>query len=153
MIRLGLDLHGVIDNDPEFFSKLSRFLLSKGHKVYIVTGREKTLDLVKELKACGMIGSKALLDSYYTDILSITTYQKKLGTPISYLDDRKSQPIMDPEIWNPTKAALCATAGIDIMVDDSPIYGKYFSEVKTSYLQYTPEVREFLKILFNYKED
>jgi hypothetical protein len=60
---------------------------------------------------------------------------------------------MDPEIWNPTKAALCATAGIDIMVDDSPIYGKYFLDVKTQYVQYTPEMREFLTTLFNYKED
>ena len=152
MIRLGLGLHGVIDKEPEFFSKLSKFLLSKGHEVYIVTGREKTNDLIKELKACHMIGSK-VLDTHYTDILSITTYQKKLGTPISYMDDRKSQPIMDPAVWNPTKAALCATAGIDIMVDDSPIYGKYFLDVKTQYIQYTPEVKEFLMILFNYKED
>jgi len=150
MIRLGLDLHGVIDKDPEFFSELAQHMIPRGHEIYVVTGREDTEDLHDELKACGMEG---VAHKNYTRILSITNYQKKLGTPISYLDDRKSQPIMDPAIWNPTKAALCATAGIDIMVDDSSIYGKYFLDVKTQYLQYTPGVREFLMILFNYNEE
>jgi hypothetical protein len=85
---------------------------------------------------------------WYTDILSITTHQKELGTPISYLDDNKYCPIMDPEIWNPTKAALCASAGIDIMIDDSLIYGKYFQDIKTQYIVYTPQMKEFLKLLF-----
>ena len=139
MIKLGLDVHGVIDEDPEFFSNLSNVMFEQGHDIYIVTGREKDPELVKEIE-----GNKIC----YRDILSITTYQKVLGTPISYLDDRKSQPIIDPTIWNPTKAALCATAGIDIMVDDSTIYGKYFRDIKTQYITYTPKMKEFLKLLF-----
>jgi hypothetical protein len=58
---------------------------------------------------------------------------------------------MDPEIWNPTKAALCASSGVDIMIDDSPIYGRYFQDVRSQYITYTPEVREFLKTLFYYR--
>ena len=139
MIKLGLDVHGVIDKDPEFFSNLSEVMFTQGHEVFIITGREKTPDFVEEIKKYKI---------WYTDILSITTYQKILGTPVSYLDDRKSQPIMDPEIWNPTKAALCATAGIDIIIDDSLIYGRYFQDIKTQYLTYTPQVKEFLKLLF-----
>jgi len=139
MIKLGLDVHGVINEDPEFFSNLSDVMFKQGHSVFIITGQEKTPVFVEEIKRYKI---------RYTDILSITTYQKILGTPITYLDDRKSQPIMDPEIWNPTKAALCATIGIDIMVDDSLIYGKYFRDIKTQYITYTPAVKEFLKLLF-----
>ena len=139
--KLGLDVHGVIDEDPIFFSELSMTMRERSAKTLIVTGREVGEELKEELDYYKIV---------YDDILSITTYQKCLGTPVSYLDDRKSQPIMDPEIWNPTKAALCASAGIHIMVDDSPIYGKFFSDVKTQYIMYTPEVKEFLKILFYY---
>ena len=140
MIKLGLDVHGVIDEDPEFFSDLSKTMFERGHEVYIITGREKTFGFVnKELKSYKIA---------YVAILSITTYQKELGTSISYLDGRKSQPIMNPKIWNPTKAALCATAGIDIMIDDSLIYGKYFQDIKTQYITYTPQMKKFLKTLF-----
>ena len=142
MIKLGLDVHGVIDEDPEFFSRLSEVTLEQGNEIYIITGREKTPDLVEEIRQKHKM--------WYTDILSITTFQKKLGTSITYLDDRKSQPIMDPTIWNPTKAALCATAGIDIMIDDSLIYGKYFQDIKTQYITYTPQMKEFLRTLFYY---
>ena len=34
---------------------------------------------------------------------------------------------MDKEIWNRTKAEYCAEAGIDMMIDDSPVYGSYFT--------------------------
>ena len=139
--KIGLDVHGVIDEDPVFFSELSQVVHVSGGSIIIVTGREKGPELVDEIRYYKIV---------YTDILSITSYQKMLGTPVSYLDDRKSQPIMDPEILNPTKAALCASAGIHIMVDDSLIYGKYFLDVKTQYILYTPEVKEFLKILFYY---
>ena len=144
MIRLGLDVHGVITDDPDFFSNLALLMLEKGHEVYIVTGQENNELLQDTLRGCNIV------KQLYKEILSITTYQKALGTPISYLDGRKSQPIMDPEIWNPTKAALCASAGIHIMVDDSEIYGKYFLDVKTQYIRYSPETREFLKLLFYY---
>jgi hypothetical protein len=139
MIKLGLDVHGVIDEDPEFFSDLSDVMFKQGHSVFIITGQEKTSDLVEKIN---------IYKIWYTAILSITTYQKKLGTPISYLDDRKSQPIMSSFVWNPSKAELCASAGIHIMIDDSIIYEPFFRDIKTQYIVYTPEVKEFLKTLF-----
>lgn len=146
---LGLDLHGVITEDPEFFSKLSAFMLEKGNEVFIVTGREDCDELHAELRECHMENDNGRL---YTGILSITTYQKKLGTHIAYLDGRESQPIMDPAAWNPTKAMLCATVGVHVMIDDSTIYEKYFRDIKTQYIIYTPEVKYFLKELFHREE-
>lgn len=139
MIRLGLDVHGVIDRDHEFFSEVTKNLRYHSNEVIIITGRESCQELLDELVAYGIV---------YDDILSITSYQKALGTPISYLDNRKSQPVMEPKIWNPTKAALCASAGIDIMIDDSTIYEEFFRDIKTQYIIYTPAVKELLKTLF-----
>ena len=142
MIRLGLDMHGVIDAAPIFFSHLADVMLLRGHEIYIVTGREDCVELRQELEKCSMPAK------LYNGILSITSYQKGQGTPISYLDGRKSQPMMDPKIWNPTKAMLCATAGIDIMIDDSSLYEPYFREIKTQYIIYTSAVMEWLNLMF-----
>lgn len=138
-LRLGLDIHGVIDSDPVFFSELSQIVHERNGQVFIITGREKGEALLDEVDYYKVV---------YKDILSITSYQRDLGTPIAYLDDRLSQPVMAPDIWNPTKAALCASAGIHIMIDDSTIYEPFFQEIKTQYIVYTPEIKEFLKILF-----
>ena len=37
-MKLGLDLHGVITDRPEFFSELSKIFIDNGHEVHIVTG-------------------------------------------------------------------------------------------------------------------
>lgn len=138
-IKVGLDVHGVIDTDPIFFSELSQTITERGGSVLIVTGREKDEELLEELSYYMM---------HYDDILSITSYQKALGTPVTYMDNRKSQPVMEPTVWNPTKAALCASAGIHLMIDDSALYETFFRDIKTQYIIYTPELKEFLKILF-----
>jgi len=146
-VKLGLDLHGVITEDPEFFSALSSALLDHGHQVFVVTGREESEELHDELKACLMETDQIEI---YSSILSITTYQKKQGTPVHYLNGDPSQPMMDPKIWNATKAMLCATAGIHLMIDDSSLYEPSFQDIKTQYLVYTPEVKELLRFMFNY---
>ncbi len=146
MIKLGLDLHGVIDVAPKFFSALARQMLDRGHEIYIVTGREDTEELHDELKQCGMEG----VHNYklYNSILSITSFRKEQGVSISYLEGRKSQPMMDPKVWNPTKAVLCATAGIDIMIDDSALYEPFFRDIKTQYIIFTPVVQEWLNLIY-----
>ena len=145
MIRLGLDLHGVIDAAPELFSDMAKQMRERGHQIFIVTGREDNEDLHNELKACGIEG---VYEKHYNSILSITSYQKACGTAVAYLNDDLTQPMMDPKIWNPTKAMLCATAGIDIMIDDSAIYEPFFRDIKTHYIRFTGVYQEFLNFLF-----
>lgn len=155
MIRLGLDLHGVIDAAPEFFSNLAGSMTDRGHEVYIVTGREDTPELEKELIDAGMIilsyenpDEPKIANRLYSSILSITSFRKEQGVSISYLEGRKSQPMMDPKVWNPTKAVLCATAGIDIMIDDSALYEPFFRDIKTQYIIFTPVVQEWLNLIY-----
>jgi len=142
-LRLGLDVHGVIDDDPELFSGISSLMHQRGCKVYIVTGREISDELKVELAKSRIV---------YDKILSITTYRKVRGLPIFYVGGDKSQPMMEPYFWDRTKAKLCAEANIDLMIDDSLVYGEFFRDIETQYIIYNAKAKEFLRTLFYYGE-
>lgn len=116
IIKLGIDVHGVADTFPDFFSRLSRELVSQGHEVHIITGTEHTRSLEHYLKD--------QLGLFWTHLFSVTTYHKKEGTEVTYID---GNPYMDNRIWNRSKAEYCRRNGIQLHIDDSDIYGKYFS--------------------------
>jgi hypothetical protein len=143
MLKIGLDLHGVIDDDLYMFSTMASIAKKRGHKIFVITGEEDGPSVRNQLTKCGM-------KSLYEGVLSITTSttsHKSLGTRITFINGDETQPMMDPEIWNPTKAMLCASAGIDFMTDDSPIYGTYFDSIRTQYILYNDKAKELLKFL------
>jgi hypothetical protein len=83
----------------------------------------------------------------YKKLLSITDYNKSIGTEVTYIDCEKKHPIMNDTIWNASKSILCFDYNIDIMIDDSKFYGQYFTH-KCQYILYTPVFKEFLKLIF-----
>lgn len=115
-LKIGLDCHGVLDSYPEFFKTFSRLLVDAGHEVHIITGARKEFTM-KELEGTGII---------WTHFFSITDYHESLNEEIT--NDSKGNPHMPAEIWNPTKAWYCKEKGIHIILDDSPVYGKFFTE-------------------------
>jgi hypothetical protein len=119
---LGLDFHGVCDTYPEMFEDLSKSIMYSGGKVYIITGAKVTPFLIEDLKNYRI---------EYTNILSIIDYHAKNGVDIRY--DEKGEPWINDDLWNSTKANLCEEYNVDIHIDDSEIYGKYFTG-KTKYL-------------------
>jgi hypothetical protein len=86
------------------------------YQVHIITGSRITEYLLERLMG---------YDIYYTHLFSISDYHHDLGTPMTGYEDH--QPHIDPEIWNRTKAEYCAKHKISLHVDDSPIYGQYFT--------------------------
>jgi len=122
MFVLGLDFHGICDKYPELFSVLSNLVFATGNKVYIITGHKNTPELRSDLEKFGI---------KYNEVLSVIDYHEKLGTHIWY--DEKNTPWIDGELWNKAKAELCEKYGIDLHIDDSEHYGKYFTG-KTKYL-------------------
>lgn len=143
-LKIGLDMHGVIDKDPALFAEISYYLILKGHEVHIITGRELGPILEKEIAACRI---------EYTAVFSITSYHKGIGTYVTYKDGDKTQPLIAPPKWDRSKADYCNRVGIDIMIDDSEIYGQYFKNIRTQYIQWTPKFREFLlEVLWSYVE-
>jgi len=122
-MKLGIDIHGVIDADSEMFSRLTNKLIETGKEVHIITGASVTDELVKQLDDWGI---------NFTFLFSITDYHKSIGTKITY--DKRNRPWMDVDIWNKAKAEYCKKENIYLMIDDSEIYGKYFT---TPYLRFT----------------
>ncbi len=126
IIRLGIDIHGVADTFPDFFSKLSRELVNQGHEVHIITGAEHTRSLEHYLKN--------QLDLAWTHLFSVTTYHKREGSEVTYID---GNPYMDSRLWNRSKAEYCRNNAIELHLDNSDIYGKYFS---TPYARLTDSI-------------
>ena len=122
MIKIGIDVHGVADTNPHFFSELSRVLVENGHEVHILTGAEYTDALEHEIRY--------VLGLSFTHLFSTTSYHKQAGTEITYID---GNPYMDNKIWNRAKSEYCRTHGIQLHIDDSDIYGKHF---KTPYAKF-----------------
>jgi hypothetical protein len=88
MIKIGIDVHGVADTVPHFFSELTRMLVKHGHEVHILTGAEHTEELEYELRNT--------LGLSWTHFFSTTSFHKHSGTEITYID---GNPYMDNKIW------------------------------------------------------
>ena len=120
-MKLGLDIHGVIDKRPDIFSKLSNNLIRLDWEVHIITGEKKSDRLIEQLKGWKIS---------YTHFFSIVDYHESISTKVCY-DERG--PWIDVELWNKTKSIYCEEKQIDVHIDDSQIYGQYFKG-KTIYL-------------------
>jgi len=119
---LGLDFHGVIDKYPKVYGELSRIVMMTGGQVYVITGTKVTPEFKRALESFGIV---------YTDILSIVDYHLSIGTLVTY--DGVGNPWLDDLTWDKTKADFCEKYKVDLHIDDSKTYGKYFTG-KTKYL-------------------
>lgn len=114
-MKIGIDFHGVIDKAPEFFNKLVCCLLMSNHEVHIITG--ETYETASKILNAYGIG--------WTHFYSITDDLLNQGK--RYKKDKNDRPCFSTIQWNRAKAIYCKEHGIDIMLDDSMIYGKYFT--------------------------
>lgn len=120
--KLGLDIHGVIDHDPEFFSVLSKML--KGHseiEVHVITGG-KFSEEKKNLEHWGI---------EYDEFFSISDYHISIGTPLSY--NKEGGIYLEDELWDRTKGDYCEYNNISIMIDDTYKYSQYMPDTTHFY--------------------
>lgn len=127
-MKIGLDYHNVIDALPIFFSELSKLFVQAGHEIHVITGKEYSDELIQELKN---------LNITYTHIFSVITHCKEKGVEIWYTDN--NNPWMDEKIWDKVKSEYCTKHNIDIMLDDSTVYGTYFT---TPYVCFNVQKKE-----------
>lgn len=120
-LKLGLDIHGVCDENLEFFATLTRLLVDNGHEVHLLTGPQ-SFKSFPEAKKLGLS---------WTHLFSITDYHLEKGTPMTL--DAGANPFMDEYLWDRTKADYCREHGIHLHLDDSDAYGYFF---KTPYARY-----------------
>jgi len=120
-MKLGLDIHGVIDSNPKSFAFMSQSVISNNGEVHIITGGSWTTELENQLKDYGIRWTSHfsvydyLLDS---GIDSIGTIQFPDGT---------IQEKFDYDLWDTIKAGYCKSNKIDLHIDDTEVYSKYFT--------------------------
>ena len=122
-MKIGLDVHGVIDTYPKLFSKLSKEWIAKGWEVYILTGQEWK-------------NAKKIVDDEmvkYTHHFSIIDYHKNLGTPM-YTRSDKDGLWIDHKLWVRSKGDYASKVKLDIHFDDDSDYFKYFPRACTCIL-------------------
>lgn len=115
-LKIGLDIHGVCDANPEFFSELSRLFVNAGHDVHIITGRRVSDGALEEIKELGLS---------YTHFFSISDYHVEIGTKV--WEDDEGNPWLEGELWDRTKGDYCDKNQLDFHIDDTERYGQYFN--------------------------
>lgn len=116
-MKIGLDLHGIVNTHPEFFSELSKLFVGANHEVHILTGSHLLeLKVEEDLKKYGIA---------YTHIFSIADYHRDNKTEGMWYDE-KGDPWVSDENWDKTKAMYCKKHGISFCIDDTARYAKHF---------------------------
>jgi hypothetical protein len=114
-MKIGLDIHGVIDTYPDRFKELSEAWDAQGHEVYIITG-EPQESAQPTVDYAGVL---------YDDFFSIVDYHVKNNTP-SLNQDENGHYWVDRNVWLATKGDYARRIGIDIHFDDQLEYAEYF---------------------------
>ncbi len=115
-LKIGFDVHGVIDTHPELYSALSHALVSADHEVHIITG-------VKEASIKDKLDN--VWNIKYTHFFSIYQQMEDQGYTIEHGDC--DHPWFDHDTWDKAKAQYCKWNNVDLHIDDSPKYGEHFS--------------------------
>ena len=118
-MKVGLDIHGVLDVRPEFFAELSKLFIAAGHEVHIITGGSFTDGSLQ-----------AELESYnieYTHKFSIYDHLKNIGAKTNEELGIASRYPFPDETWNTVKAEYCERNQIDMHFDDMNEYLRYFT--------------------------
>jgi hypothetical protein len=121
MYKVSLDVHGVIDATPEFFSFLSKAVLTAGGEVHILTGGSWTKELEDELRELGIV---------WTHNFSVYDHLIENNTPtcgsVTFPDGTTQLKFIDGP-WDRSKAEYCEKHGIDLHLDDTLVYNDHFT--------------------------
>lgn len=119
--KLGLDMHGVIDDMPEFFSFLTDSFIKNSGEVHIITGSRWDLEFEKQLNDFGV---------KWTHKFSVYDYLKESDAEVIgkvQFPDGTIQKKFKNEDWDKVKAQYCRENRINLHIDDTLIYNNFFS--------------------------
>ena len=122
--RIAFDLHGVLDTYAYFRKLANQAYNDPDTQMIIVTGSLYTLKLQRKLSDL-----KIKFDEFYSITQHILDKDPAL---IHWID---GHPFAEDEVWDTAKADICRAVNIDLLFDDSPIYGKYFQNHPTLYIE------------------
>ena len=127
-MKLMLDIHGVLDSQPQKFTELAR--QKCWNEVYILTGETITPKLISQLRSY----RPDLGDTNWWDHLVSIQDELIEGNVPTLGINNFGRPIFPDEVWNSFKGRYCAEHKIDFAIDDSPEYEPYFDPKITTFL-------------------
>jgi len=130
-IKIGVDLHGVIDDNVDLFKIISAMLLfgDLGNvEIYVISGPPKN-EVLEELNKL-----RIYQGVHYTNIYTIVDFLKEQDVKM-WLDYKNTWWASDKDWWR-AKAKICEQLGIDLMIDDTKNYKKYFKETNIKFVLY-----------------
>ena len=119
--KLGLDVHGVVDALPEFFSFLTEAFIKNGGEVHIITGGHWDEQFQTYLKSMGI---------QWTHKFSVYDHLIDTGVQITgeiQFPDGTIQKKFTDDAWDKVKAEYCNKMGISLHIDDTLIYNDFFT--------------------------
>jgi len=128
--RIGIDLHGVIDSDVEWFKDILEAIHLRTFIIVHIISGPSTEEIKAELDKLGFKEG-----IHYEGISSVVDYLK--GMEVKMWKDYKDTWWADDDAWWGAKAAICEKLDIDIMIDDKGGYKEAFSKIKTKFVLYT----------------
>ena len=120
-MKLGIDLHGVIDTNPRLY-KIILETMGKRMEVHIISGPPRS-EIIEELEELGF--KKGL---HYEEVHSIVDFLKENGEEM-YQDENGRWWTDNDDHWCATKANICDEFQIDAMIDDKEMYRDASSHV------------------------
>jgi hypothetical protein len=140
-MKVGFDIHGVIDTFPAFRTMIEKYIDDPDVEVHVITGlARKTAE-----KEIGHLVDLDRIDGYF----SITDHlESRPDIEVTWVN---GLPWADEIAWNNAKADYCYENQIDILFDDSPVYADTFKDIDTVYVQIHNSNRKSFKTRPNTK--
>ena len=112
--KIGVDFHGVINASPLFFKEFCGLVKSQGTEVHIISGgpRETIEKFLRQQQI------------EYDRLWCIFDYFDA-ENEVEFLPDGSFH--VDDEAWDSAKAEYCRLNEIGLQIDDSTVYGRYFT--------------------------
>lgn len=125
-IKIGVDLHGVLDKYQDLLKPLCKAVVAHGVEVHVITGPPSE-QAIEELSRAGY--SKTV---HYTHIHSVVDYLQEQETEM--WQDGDGNWWASEQDWWASKAEICEDFNISVMIDNSPEYEGYFRKSKTVFI-------------------
>lgn len=138
--KIGLDFHGVITKHPKYFSQFCQKAMQIGYEIHIITG-----------------GPKNVVEGYlkqhnisFTTVFAILDFYDAQGE-VEYFENGEFK--VNEQLWNSAKAEYCITTGVNMHIDDSTQYAKWFT---TPFCHYDAKTQKCLtsdNVMIDFSKD
>lgn len=116
-MKIGIDVHGTIDWDPEFWRKTIKLFLALGYQVHIISGPEEDR-IKKRLEELGIECNDLYIESV-ADYIKEKMIAKNMA---NFWYDKNGDFWTTDEVWWKSKAEICNELEIDVIIDDRHEY-------------------------------